>query len=63
MGDGAQKEKLRQIELIGDIMKDSGKYSSVIMNRSNVLKPIVYLWKQGNIESAVRALSQYSPKE
>lgn len=63
MGDGVQKERLRQIELIGDIMKDSGKYSSVMTNRSNVIKPIIHLWKQGNIESALRALSQYSPKE
>ena len=62
MGDGVQKERLRQIEMIGDIMKDSGKYASIVTTRTNAIRPIMHLWKNGNIEAALRALSQYSPK-
>lgn len=51
--DGFQKEKLRQMELIGDIMKDSVKYEKILSDRTAQLMPILNYWKQGRINIAL----------
>jgi hypothetical protein len=51
--DGFQKEKLRQMELIGDIMKDSVKYEKILSDRTSQLMPILNYWKQGRINLAL----------
>ena len=51
--DGYQKEKLRQMELIGDIMKDSVKYEKILSDRISQLMPILNYWKQGRINLAL----------
>ncbi len=35
------------MELIGDILKDSTKFDSVMTLRSKNIKPIIHYWKQG----------------
>jgi hypothetical protein len=58
MGDGAQKEKLRQVELIGEILKESSKFESVMKHRAKTVKPIMNYWKQGKINNAIEVLNQ-----
>lgn len=58
MGNGAQKEKLMQIQAIGEFMKESGRFQSVYKMRSSYVKPIIHYWKQGKIQSALYTLAQ-----
>ena len=59
MGDGVQKEKLRQIELIGEITKDDGRFENIISQRAKTIKPIMHYWKQGKVKEAFNILNQY----
>lgn len=56
--DGFQKEKLRQMELIGDIMKDSVKYEKILADRTSQLMPILNYWKQGRINIALELVEK-----
>lgn len=58
MVDGAQKEKLRQIELISGMMKDNSTFETVMKSRINQLKPIIHFWSQNKIESSLSILKQ-----
>lgn len=58
MGDGPQKEKLRQVELIGDILKEKSKFESVIRDKTNVVKPIINYWKQGKTAISLDLISK-----
>ncbi len=58
MVDGAQKEKLKQIELISDMMKENAKFEAVMKSRVNQLKPIIHFWSQGKAESSLSILKQ-----
>lgn len=53
VADGAQKEKLKQVEMIGDIIKEKSKFESVLRERTNAIKPIINFWKQGRISTAL----------
>ena len=50
---GDDKEKLKQMELISDITKDSSKYEAFMKERMLCLKPIINYWKQGRINNAL----------
>lgn len=52
MGDGVQKEKLKQIELLGEISKEDGKFQSILAHRMNAIKPIMHFWKIGKAPKA-----------
>jgi katanin p80 WD40 repeat-containing subunit B1 len=58
MIDGAQKEKLKQIELISGMMKDNSTFETVMKSRINQLKPIIHFWSQGKTESSLSILKQ-----
>ena len=47
------RDKMRQIEMIGDIGKDSSKYEELLKERIAILKPIINYWKQGKINTAI----------
>jgi hypothetical protein len=53
VADGFQKEKLRQMELISDLLKDSLKYEKILSDRMAQLNPILNYWKQGRINIAL----------
>jgi hypothetical protein len=57
--DGYQKEKLRQIELISDILKDQPKYENILSQRTTKLMPILNYWKQGNTKAAIDCIEAY----
>jgi hypothetical protein len=59
MVDGAQKDKLKQVELIGDIMRDSSRYDSILKERALIVKPIINFWKNGRINNALDVLERY----
>lgn len=40
------------------MMKDNGKFQTVIKHRINSLKPIIHFWKQGKIQNALSILRQ-----
>ena len=58
MGEGVQKEKRVQLELISEFMKDQGRFEAVYKLRSSHVKPIIHYWKQGKIDSALYTLAQ-----
>lgn len=58
MGEGVQKEKRMQLELIGDMLKEQSRYDAVHKLRSSHTKPIIHYWKQGKIDSALYTLTQ-----
>lgn len=51
--DGQQREKIRQMELINDILKDSLKYENILSQRMSKLMPILNFWKHGNTKAAL----------
>ena len=59
--DGEQKEKLRQVELIGEIMKEKVKFESVVRDKTNAVKPIINYWKQGKVHIALDMIAKYLP--
>lgn len=58
MADGAQKEKLKQIELISGMMKDNSTFETVMKSRISQLKPIIHFWSQGKVDSSLSILKQ-----
>jgi hypothetical protein len=59
VADGAQKEKLRQVELIGDILKEKSRFEAVLSDKASQIKPIINYWKQGKIQNALDLISKY----
>ena len=51
--DKFQKDKMKQIQMIADIGKDSAKYQELLKERVSILKPIINYWKQGKINNAI----------
>lgn len=58
MGEGVQKEKRVQLELLSEFMKEQGRFEAVFKLRSSHVKPIIHYWKQGKIDSALYTLAQ-----
>ena len=49
---------MRQIELIGYIMKDQSLFENRLREKANAVKPIINYWKKGQIKSALELMSK-----
>lgn len=56
--DGFQKDKMKQMEQIAEILKDKGKFMSVLQDKNNAVKPIINFWKQGKTKMALEQISK-----
>ena len=49
---------MKQIELIGDIMKDQSVFENRLRDKANAVKPIINYWKKGQEKSALDLMSK-----
>ena len=49
---------MKQMEQIAEILKDKGKFMSVLQDKNNAVKPIINFWKQGKTKMALEQISK-----
>ena len=53
------QETLNQYDMISEILKESGKFKSLVNIKMTRVKPIINWWSNNNIKSALYALNEY----
>jgi len=59
MGDGDQRLKFKQYDMIAEMLKEDSKFTAVMNIRRNMLRPILTYWADNNIKNALYAINEY----